>query len=328
MRRWLPVLVPALAILCLSAAPARAQYFGKNKVQYESLRWAVLETPHVRLHFYAEEEDLARRMAALAESVCVAYDARFRVRPRGQVPLLLYSAHHLFQQTNATPELLTEATGGLTELIKGRVLVPHNGSWARLGWVTRHELAHWYMLEKLNQVRREHHRAQYSLPPLWFIEGLAEYCSTRGTPTPRACCATPSPAARRCRSPRAGPSPARCSCTRRGSRSSLYLAERFGDARIFDLLENWWRADDFETVFRMTFGEPLETTDEAVVRRRCGGATTRPSPTRAPVKDVAARADRARPLQPRPVRAAQARRRATRTRCASATSPPARTAST
>jgi hypothetical protein len=84
MRRWLPVLVPALVVLALGAAPARAQYFGKNKVQYESLRWAVLETPHVRLHFYAEEESLARRMAALAESVCVAYDARFRVTPAGR----------------------------------------------------------------------------------------------------------------------------------------------------------------------------------------------------------------------------------------------------
>ena len=143
MRSRLPVLAPVLAaFLAFPAPPAAAQGFGKNKVQYESLDWAVLETPHVRLHFYAEEESLARREAAFAESVCVEYDGRFRLRPQHQVPLLLYSTHHLFQQTNATPDLLTEATGGLTELIKGRVLIPHNGSRARLEWVTRHELAH------------------------------------------------------------------------------------------------------------------------------------------------------------------------------------------
>ena len=99
MRRWLPgpVAVPLIVfiLVCLSAAPAGAQGFGKNKVQYESLSWAVLETPHVRLHFYAEEESLARRMAALAESACVGYDARFRLEPRERVPLLLYATHHL-----------------------------------------------------------------------------------------------------------------------------------------------------------------------------------------------------------------------------------------
>src|SRR5215471_4892660 len=140
----------ALLAAGLLAAPrvAEPQGFGKNKVQYEPLEWAVLETPHVRLHYYVAEESLARHLAAFAESVCVEYDGRFRIAPRRKVPFLLYSAHHLFQQTNATPELITESVGGLTELIKGRVLIPHNGSWTRLAWVTRHELTHWYMLEK------------------------------------------------------------------------------------------------------------------------------------------------------------------------------------
>ena len=54
---------------------------------------------------------------------------RFRLA-QAPIPILLYSAHHLFQQTNATPGLISESTGGLTELIKGRVLMPHTGSWA------------------------------------------------------------------------------------------------------------------------------------------------------------------------------------------------------
>ena len=162
----------------LAASPAAAQSFGKNKVHYEPLEWAVLETPHLRVHYYAEEESLARSLAAFAESVTVEYDRRFRIKPRSKVPLLFYSTHHLFQQTNATPELLSESVGGLTELIKGRVLVPHNGSWARLRWVTRHELAHWYMLTKLIAVAKEHKKALAWLPDLWFTEGFAEYCGT------------------------------------------------------------------------------------------------------------------------------------------------------
>ena len=150
------------------ATTARAQSYGENKVHYESPRWVVLETPHLRLHYYAEEESLARSLAAFAESVTVEYDGRFRMKPRHRIPVLLYSTHHQFQQTNATPELLTESVGGLTELIKGRVLLPHTGSWARLRWVTRHELTHAYMLEKLGQVMHAHHKAAGWFPPLWF----------------------------------------------------------------------------------------------------------------------------------------------------------------
>jgi len=114
----LAVVVAACAALAGLAAPGSAQVFGKNKVQYEQLDWSVFETPHLRLHFYDEEEHLARHLAVFAESVCVEFDGRFRNRPRQPIPFLFYSVHHLFQQTNATPGLISEGTGGLTELIK------------------------------------------------------------------------------------------------------------------------------------------------------------------------------------------------------------------
>ena len=264
MRHRLAAFAPVLAVvLCLCAPATRAQTFGKNKVQYGALDWAVLETPHVRLHYYAEEESLARRAAALAESVCVEYDGRFRLVPRTRVPLLIYSSHHLFQQTNATPELLTEATGGLTELVKGRVLIPHNGSWARLRWVVRHELTHWYMLEKLSCVMKAHHRSLGALPPLWFIEGLAEYCGTRWDADAEGLLrdAVTSGVARPLT--RSDAITGTVLMYKEGQSFLLYLAGRFGPVRVLDLIGDWWRGDDFETVYRMTFGEPVERTDEA-----------------------------------------------------------------
>src|SRR5262249_6223969 len=143
MRPFRPVAaLLAAGLLVVLPRPSAAQLFGKNKVQYEPLDWSVIETPHLRLHYYAEEESLARKLAPFAESVCVSYDRRFHIESPRQIPVLLYSTHHLFQQTNATPGLVSEGTGGLTELIKGRVLMPYTGSWARLEWVTRHEFAH------------------------------------------------------------------------------------------------------------------------------------------------------------------------------------------
>ncbi|MCE9627337.1 MAG: hypothetical protein K8R56_05425 [Candidatus Eisenbacteria bacterium] len=251
-----------LAALALVAAPrARAQSFGHNKVHYESLEWRVLETPHLLVHFYAEEESLARSLAAFAESVTVEYDGRFHLSPKSKVPLLLYSTHHLFQQSNATSSILSESVGGLTELIKGRVLIPHNGSWSRLAWVTRHELAHWYMLVKLNTVMREHKRATNWLPDLWFTEGFAEYLGTtwdeeaEGLLRDMVLSRTAYPLTQ------SEPITGSVMMYKEGQSFLLWLAERYGDARIFDLFENAWQADDFSTAYRITFGRKLEDDD-------------------------------------------------------------------
>jgi len=247
--------------LALAAGTAQAQGFGKNKVQYDDLEWAVLETPHLRVHFYAEEESLARRLTPFADSVCVEYDRRFRHRPKHHIPILLYSAHYLFQQTNAADGFISEGTGGLTELIKGRVLIPHNGSWARLAWVTRHELTHAYMMDKIGAVMHEHHRNQSYLPPLWFTEGLAEYLGTHWDEDADGLLRDA------ILSHEARPLTQSEDITgtvlmyKEGQAFLLWLAEKYGSEKVFDLLDNWASAEDFETVFRLTFGSTLTELD-------------------------------------------------------------------
>ena len=266
-------LATALVLAALALAvplPARAQVFGKNKVQYEPLDWSVIETPHLRIHYYAEEESLARRLAPFAESVAVRFDARFRLEHHRQIPILLYSTHHLFQQTNATAGIISEGTGGLTELIKGRVLIPHTGSWARLEWVTRHELTHAYMLEKISTIMRAHRRVQGYMPPLWFIEGLAEYCGTTWDADAEGLMRDAVISGEARPLTRSDDITGTVLMYKEGQSFLLHLADRFGTEKVFDLFDNWYRADDFETVFRITTGESLREMDDewfAGVRR-------------------------------------------------------------
>ena len=255
------VLLLTVSLCAVFVPAARAQSFGKNKVHYESLDWSVIETAHLRLHYYAEEESLARSLAAFAESVCVEYDGRFRLKPKHQVPLLLYSTHHLFQQTNATPSMLTESVGGLTELIKGRVLVPHNGSWSRLAWVTRHELAHWYMLGKISAVMKEYKKPVTWLPDLWWTEGFAEYCGTEWDPEAEGLLRDMVLTRTAYPLTQSEPITGSVMMYKEGQSFLLWLGQRYGDARIFDFYENMWRADDFETAFRLTFGVKLQDAD-------------------------------------------------------------------
>lgn len=44
--------------------------------------------------------------------------------------------------------------------------------------VIRHELVHVFMHSKVSRVLVDHRKTQDRYPPLWFVEGLAEYWST------------------------------------------------------------------------------------------------------------------------------------------------------
>jgi hypothetical protein len=95
-----------------------------------------------------------------------------------RIPLIFYNTHLHFQQTNITPGFIPEGVGGFFEFIKGRVVIPSNGSLKDFKHVIRHELVHVFMVNKIYRVLVDHRLPSDVLPPLWFVEGLAEYLST------------------------------------------------------------------------------------------------------------------------------------------------------
>ena len=169
-----------LVVTCVfTAAPAYAQYiFGQNKVIYGSKTWRVISTPHLDVHYYEGAEDLAEYIADYAERVCEEYDIWFDHTFEKRIPFVIYASHHDFKQTNVIDLMINEYVGGFTELVRGRVVVPHTGSWTQLREVTRHELVHAYMNDKLGRLMLKQRRYNWSPPPLWFTEGLAEYIAT------------------------------------------------------------------------------------------------------------------------------------------------------
>jgi len=56
----------AVAVLG-STAPARAQYFGRNAVQWEHQQFEVLKTQHFDVYYYAEGRQAAEQAGRMAE---------------------------------------------------------------------------------------------------------------------------------------------------------------------------------------------------------------------------------------------------------------------
>lgn len=93
--------VAAMCALLLAAVSADAQYFGRNKVQYQRFEFRVLETPHFNLHYYDDEADAAQLAARLAERwyerLSVLFDHAFSERQ----PIILYASQAHFSATRA-----------------------------------------------------------------------------------------------------------------------------------------------------------------------------------------------------------------------------------
>lgn len=85
-----------------STLSAQFFYFGRNKVQYTDFAWHVLKTEHFDIYYYPEMKDLAERGAFFAEDAYRALEVKFNHSLNTRVPLILYSSHLHFQQTNTT----------------------------------------------------------------------------------------------------------------------------------------------------------------------------------------------------------------------------------
>ena len=121
---------------------ASAQYFGRNKVQYENFHFQVLATEHFDIHYYDEERPMAEEVARMAERWYQRLATAMGEDLHGRQPLILYASHPDFEQTNAIPGELDESTGGVTESYKRRIVLPLGASLAEVDHVVGHELTH------------------------------------------------------------------------------------------------------------------------------------------------------------------------------------------
>jgi hypothetical protein len=261
MRRWF-FLIPLCLFLVSAASAQFFYYFGRNKVQYTDFEWNILETEHFDIYYYPEMKALAERGGYLAEESYRALEERFNHNVAGRIPLIFYSSHLHFQQTNTTPGFIPENIGGFFEFIKGRVVIPYDGSMSDFRHVIRHELVHVFMHSKINRILLDHRITQDHLPPLWFTEGLAEYWSSdwdmQAEMLLRDAVITgylvPLDDMDRIYGS--------FQMYKEGQAILQYVAEHYGPEKILSMMEDFWKSNTFEDVFTMVVGKNYRQFDE------------------------------------------------------------------
>ncbi len=171
----LAVLVVSLA--AVPATPAFAQYFGRNKVQYKDFKFEVLKTEHFDIYFYPEEREGIDYAARMSERWLARLERIFEHRLRGRQPIVLYASHPDFEQTTVIPGELGEGTGGVTEPLRRRIVLPLAGPLGDTDHVIGHELVHAFQFDITTTPGSPSGMNGAERLPLWFIEGMAEYLS-------------------------------------------------------------------------------------------------------------------------------------------------------
>lgn len=253
-----------VAVLTFSVSVASAQffYFGRNKVQYTDFDWHVLKTEHFDIYYYPEMKDLAERGAFYAEESYAILEQKFNHNVLNRIPLIFYSSHLHFQQTNVTPGFVPEGVGGFFEFLKGRVVIPYDGSMWNFRHVIRHELVHVFMHSKINRVLLDHRIAQDHLPPLWFVEGLAEFWSTEWDNQAEMVMRDAVVSNYIVPLKEIESIFGTFLMYKEGQNILQYIDDRYGEEKILFLMENFWKSGSFEEIFKLTTDRNYRQFDE------------------------------------------------------------------
>lgn len=169
------VLSLTFIILLLVPSILYAQYFGRNRVQYETFDFQVLHSDHFDIYHYPETGKAIKNVARLSERWYERYTGMLNHTFQTQNPVIFYANQADFQQTDILARVGV-GTGGVTEGLRNRVIMPFAETNTGTNHVLGHELVHAFQYD-IAQSEDVGGIATMSQLPLWFIEGMAEYLS-------------------------------------------------------------------------------------------------------------------------------------------------------
>ncbi len=173
-------ILPLFLGFLLLPLTSTAQYFGRNKVQYDRFDFRIMHTEHFDIYFYPEEEQATHDAARMAERWYARLSDAFVHNLRGRQPVFFYANDADFQQTPVIAGLIGQGTGGVTEALRRRVVMPFTGIYRENDHVLGHELVHAFQYSiAFDREDTLRNRLPFHIGnlPLWLVEGMAEYLS-------------------------------------------------------------------------------------------------------------------------------------------------------
>ncbi len=176
-KNYLPVALSVFIVFVLTFK-ADAQYFGQNKVNYNDFNFEELHSKNFDVYFYPEEKPAIYDATQMAERWYARHYSIFGDSLKGKQPLIMFGSFAHFAENNVTQGFIGQGTGGFTEPLKRRIVLPFAGPLRETDHVIGHELVHAFQYDISRSTGPgAYTKASIESLPLWFIEGMAEYFS-------------------------------------------------------------------------------------------------------------------------------------------------------
>ncbi len=251
--------------LLLILQPAFGQYFGRNKVQYEKFDYRVLKTEHFDVYFYPEEEQAVKVAAQMAERWYNRFKKLFNYDLRGRQALIMYASHPQFEQTTVLSDIIGEGTGGVTESMKRRIILPFGGSLEETDHVIGHELVHAFQYDMAAGMAPQYsgqNMGGLERAPLWVVEGMAEYLSIGPVDSNTAMWMRDVIKKKKMPTIKDLRDPYRYFPYRFGQAVWAYIGGRWGDLVVAKVMKDIVRGADYEKAFERALGINLKKLSE------------------------------------------------------------------
>jgi Tol biopolymer transport system component len=172
------ILIFAL-LFAVDNAYAQFTFFGKNRVQYSTFDWRIIQSDHFDIYYYdSKNYYLAEFSANALEAAYWQLSQDFRHQIHDRIKVIIYDSHTDFSQTNVVPlPVDAQGIGGVTDKFKNRITIPFQGDYGDYRRVLHHELLHAMINDMYygGNIQTLVSGSNQLFFPLWFEEGLAEY---------------------------------------------------------------------------------------------------------------------------------------------------------
>lgn len=173
---WFRQLAFVAFLILLSGSTLYGQYFGRNQPVYRTFDFRVAESPHLSLYHYFASDSTAWEITQWGERWHAHHQRLFLDTLPTRNPLIIYQHAGDFLQTTAVLGQIGVGTGGVTEALKNRVVLPISSTPQQTDHVLGHELVHAFQYNLILNGDSTNINHLQNIP-LWMIEGMAEYFS-------------------------------------------------------------------------------------------------------------------------------------------------------
>ena len=121
---------------------SNAQYFGRNKPKYRDFDFKIYQTEHFSIYYYDLDSNKIQQYGSWFETWYNLHLAILKDTFTHRNPVILYNNHADFQQTFTIGGNIDIGTGGVTEGLKNRIVLPLALTNQQSFHVIGHELVH------------------------------------------------------------------------------------------------------------------------------------------------------------------------------------------